>query len=46
MQDFFWALVSGAMFSLAALLIIGAVAGEYHDVESAVAWVSTLTEVA
>ena len=46
MRDLLWALISGGMFAAAALLITGAVAGEYHDIDSAVAWVSTFTELA
>ncbi len=46
MRDLLWAMISGGIFAVAALLVIGAVAGEYHDVDSAVTWVSTLTELA
>ncbi len=46
MNELFWAVLSGGTFALAALLISGAAAGEYHDVESAVVWVSSVANIA
>ncbi len=46
MKDLASALTLFAIFVFVGVLVSGALGGEYHDIDSAVAWVSSVTGIA